>query len=146
MSTRTKTDPRRPSLLLQNLSIASTSISASCSLSKVSSSTRHHTLAPYSLHLLVKLIDIDCSKWQILYLAKLKACHKIADFSDSKKDQDLKEQKKECLIEIIDVLDETDAIDHIIKERVLEAAMQMISVNLFRTFANKSKHQTQSSL
>ena len=96
--------------------------------------------------MLVKLIDIDCSKWQILYLAKLKACHKIADFSDSKKDQDLKEQKKECLIEIIDVLDETDAIDHIIKERVLEAAMQMISVNLFRTFANKSKHQTQSSL
>ena len=89
--------------------------------------------------MLVKLIDIDCSKWQILYLAKLKACHKIADFSDSKKDQDLKEQKKECLIEIIDVLDETDAIDHIIKERVLEAAMQMISVNLFRTFANKSK-------
>ena len=103
-------------------------------------------MAPYSPHLLVKLIDIDCSKWQILYLAKLKACHKIADFSDSKKDQDLKEQKKECLIEIIDVLDETDAIDHIIKERVLEAAMQMISVNLFRTFANKSKHQTQSTL
>ena len=85
------------------------------------------------------MTDVDCSKWQILYLAKLKACHKIADFSDSKKDQDLKEQKKECLIEIIDVLDESDAIDHIIKERVLEAAMQMISVNLFRTFANKSK-------
>lgn len=146
MSIRTRIDPRRPLLLLQILSIASTSISGSCSLSKVSFSTPHHSLAPCSPHLLVKLIDIDCSKWQILYLAKLKACHKIADFSDSKKDQDLKEQKKECLIEIIDVLDETDAIDHIIKERVLEAAMQMISVNLFRTFANKSKLEPQGPL
>ena len=36
-------------------------------------------------------VDVDCSKWGILYMAKLKACHKIADFSDSKKDQELKE-------------------------------------------------------
>jgi len=82
---------------------------------------------------------LDYSKWQILYLAKLKACHRIADFSDNKKDLELKEQKKECLIEIIDILDEPEAADHIFKERVLEAAMQMISANLFRTFANKSK-------
>ena len=72
-------------------------------------------------------------------MAKLKACHKIADFSDAKKDVDLKEAKKECLIEIIDVLDEPEAAEYIVKERVLEAAMQMISANLFRTFANKSK-------
>ena len=83
--------------------------------------------------------ELDCSKWQILYLAKLKACHKIADFSDAKKDIELKEQKKECLVEIIDVLDEPEAAEYIIKERVLEAAMQMIRANLFRTFANKSK-------
>ena len=72
-------------------------------------------------------------------MAKLKACHKIADFSDAKKDVELKEAKKECLIEIIDVLDEPEAAEYIIKERVLEASMQMISANLFRTFANKSK-------
>ena len=84
--------------------------------------------------------DVDASKWQILYLAKLKACHKIADFSDPKKDTDLKEAKKECLIEIIDVLDEPEAAEYIIKERVLEAAMDMISANLFRTFANKSRY------
>ena len=84
-------------------------------------------------------IDVDPTKWQILYLAKLKACHKIADFSDVKKDVELKEAKKECLIEIIDVLDEAEAAEYIIKERVLEAAMQMISANLFRTFANKSR-------
>ena len=82
---------------------------------------------------------MDVTKWQILYLAKLKACHRIADFSDAKKDTELKEAKKECLIEIIDVLDEPEAADYIIKERVLEAAMDMISANLFRTFANKSK-------
>jgi hypothetical protein len=37
------------------------------------------------------------------------------------------------------VLDEAEAAEYIIKERVLEAAMQMIQANLFRTFANKSK-------
>ena len=56
-------------------------------------------------------------------MAKLKACHKIADFSDPKKDVELKEAKKECLMEIIDVLDEADAAEYIIKERVMEAAM-----------------------
>ena len=85
------------------------------------------------------VIDVDPAKWQILYLAKLKACHKIADFSDVKKEVELKDAKKECLIEIIDVLDEPEAAEYVIKERVLEAAMQMISANLFRTFANKSR-------
>ena len=84
-------------------------------------------------------IDVDPTKWQILYLAKLKACHTCADFSDSKKDIELKENKKETLIEIIDLLDESEAADYLINEKVLAAAFQMISVNLFRTFANKSK-------
>ena len=52
------------------------------------------------------MIDIDPSKWQLIYMAKLKACRDhIADFSDPKKDVDLKELKKECLIECIDLLD-----------------------------------------
>ena len=83
--------------------------------------------------------DVDPTKWQILYLAKLKACHTIADFSDSKKDLELKDNKKETLIEIIDLLDEQEAPDYVINEKILEASFQMISVNLFRTFANKSK-------
>ena len=83
---------------------------------------------------------MDPSRWQILYLAKLRACHTIADFGDSKKDTELKENKKECLIEIIDLLDEQEAPDVVINEKTLEAAMQMISTNLFRTFANKSKY------
>ena len=55
---------------------------------------------------LLSFADVDPTKWQILYLAKLKACHTIADFSDSKKDLELKDNKKETLIEIIDLLDE----------------------------------------
>lgn len=83
--------------------------------------------------------DSSPSKWQILYLAKLKACHEIADFGDSKKDVDLKEAKKECLIEVIDLLDEHEAPDYVINEKVVTEGMKMISANLFRTFANKSK-------
>ena len=72
-------------------------------------------------------------------MAKLRACHEIADFSETKKDAVLKENKKECLIEIIDLLDENEAPDYVINEKVLAEAIKMISVNLFRTFANKGK-------
>ena len=67
-------------------------------------------------------LDVDPTKWQILYLAKLKACHTIADFSDSKKDLELKDNKKETLIEIIDLLDEQEAPDYVINEKILEAS------------------------
>ena len=86
------------------------------------------------------MLDSDSKKWQILYLAKIKACqNQIADFTDPKKDLELKEDKKECLIELIDVLDENDAATTILVEKVLTDAFQMIGVNLFRAFANKSK-------
>ena len=49
----------------------------------------------------------------------MRACHRIADFSDAKKDTELKEQKRECLIELIDLLDLPEAPDYVIKERVL---------------------------
>lgn len=56
--------------------------------------------------------DVDYKKWQIIYLAKLKVCRsQMADFTESKKHIDLKDDKKECLIELIDVLDENDAAD-----------------------------------
>lgn len=52
-----------------------------------------------------------------MYLAKLKACRDhIADFSDSKNDVDLKDIKKECLIELIDLLDSQDAPEYIMNE------------------------------
>ena len=73
--------------------------------------------------LLNVFLDVDASKWQILYLAKLLACHKIADFSEADKDTELKDAKKECLIEIIDILDGAEAGEYVINERVLEAAI-----------------------
>lgn len=84
--------------------------------------------------------DVDSRKWPIIYLAKLRACQQHhADFTDVKKDVELKEDKKECLIELIDVLDETEAANTLHNSQILEAAIQMIGINLFRTFANKSK-------
>mgnify|MGYP006084030753 CR=1 FL=1 len=57
-------------------------------------------------------IDVESRKWPIIYLAKLRVCRtQMADFTDGKKDADLKDDKKECLIELIDVLDENDAAD-----------------------------------
>lgn len=63
----------------------------------------------------------------------------IADFTEAKKDTELKEAKKECLIELIDVLEESEAPDTLINEKTLTEAFRMIQVNLFRTFTNKGK-------
>lgn len=62
-----------------------------------------------------------------------------ADFTDVKKDAEVKDDKKECLIELIDVLDENEAADCLHTENVLREAVTTIGANLFRTFANKSK-------
>ena len=72
----------------------------------------------------------------------MKACHQIANFSDSKKDTELKEQKRECLIELIDVLDEPEAVDTLFNDKILLQSVKMIEANLFRTFTNKSKCHT----
>ena len=56
-----------------------------------------------------------------------------------KKDQELKETKKECLIELIDILDDYDAPDTVINEKVVGEAFKTIQANLFRTFTNKCK-------
>jgi hypothetical protein len=52
---------------------------------------------------------------------------------------ELKDDKKECLIELIDVLDESEAASTLFVDKVLTDAFQMIGTNLFRAFANKSK-------
>jgi len=72
-------------------------------------------------------------------MAKLRACTEIADFTEAKKDTELKEAKKECLIELIDVLEENEAPDTVINEKLLIEAFRMIQANLFRTFTNKGK-------
>jgi hypothetical protein len=86
--------------------------------------------------------DVDSTKWPIIFIAKCKACTaQIADFADPKKDVELKDDKKECLIEMIDVFNEPEASDTLLNDKILTEAFKMISANLFRTFANKSNYQ-----
>ena len=73
-------------------------------------------------------------------MAKLKACRDhVADFTEIKNDVELKDIKKECLIELIDLLDSQDAPEYIVNEQILSESMKTIAANLYRTFANKSK-------
>lgn len=75
-----------------------------------------------------------------LYITKLRACYKLADFSDSKKDTDFKEQKKECMIDLIDTLDDANlAPQYLFNEQILKEAIKLVESNIFRTFSNKSK-------
>ncbi len=97
----------------------------------------HYCQQPSILELF--LIDIDPDKWKILYVTKLKACYKLADFSDSKKDQEFKDQKKDTLIDVIDVLDDPAASQYLFNEQILKDAIKMVEVNIFRTFTNKCK-------
>ena len=84
--------------------------------------------------------DVDSGKWPVIFIAKCRACTaQIADFSETKKDAELKDDKKECLIELIDVLNEPEAAEVLLNDKILTEAFKMISANLFRTFANKSK-------
>ncbi len=67
----------------------------------------------------------------------MKFCYKLADFGDAKKDMELKDLKKEALIEVIDILDDPAATQCLLNEQVLKEAIKMIDANLFRTFTNK---------
>ena len=52
---------------------------------------------------------------------------------------EFKEKKKEVLIELIDILDDSDSQDFLFNVDILSEAMEMISRNVYRTFTNKSK-------
>ena len=43
------------------------------------------------------------------------------------------------MIDLIDILDDQNAFDYLLTEENLRESMKMIEVNIFRTFANKSK-------
>ena len=84
-------------------------------------------------------IDVEPEKLKTLYIAKLRACYKLADFSDSKKDTEFKEQKKECMIDLIDTLDDANlAPQYLFNEQILKEAIKLVESNIFRTFSNKS--------
>jgi serine/threonine-protein phosphatase 2A regulatory subunit B' len=80
--------------------------------------------------------QIDYNSRQNLYRAKLRVCHQQFDFRDQKKDVEMKNAKKETLIELIDNLQEGDS--ELFCDIVLQDAFKMISENIFRTFTNKT--------
>jgi hypothetical protein len=83
---------------------------------------------------------VEPEKWKSLYTAKLRACYRAADFSDSKKDLEFKEQKKETMIDLIDTLDDTNlAPQYLFNEPILKEVIKLVETNIFRTFTNKSK-------
>ena len=50
-----------------------------------------------------------------------------------------RDKKKEVLIELIDILDDNNAYDHLLTKEILNESILMIERNIFRTFSNKSK-------
>lgn len=100
--------------------------------------------ARFEMSKLPQFKDVDYSQWKPLYIQKLKTCYKLADFNDVKKDTDYKESKKETLIEIIDILDDPTAVQYLLNEQILKESINMIEVNLFRAFTNKTAKKTSS--
>lgn len=55
---------------------------------------------------------------------------------------EFKEAKRNILIELIDILDDSEAPETLLNEEVLQESMQMISKNVYRTFTNKANLKT----
>ena len=51
---------------------------------------------------------------------------------------EFRDKKRETLIELIDVLDESEAQNYLLNEEILQQSMNMIDKNIYRTFANKN--------
>lgn len=89
----------------------------------------------FKLMPLLRFKDVDRHRWQTIYLAKLKSCtERMADFLDPKKDIELKESKKNCVVEMIDILDDSHSYETLHTEIVLTEAVRMVAANIFRTF------------
>lgn len=83
---------------------------------------------------------MEPEKVKALYIAKIRACYKLADFSDAKKDTEYKDQKKECMIDLIDTLDDQNiAPQYLFNEQILKEAVKLVESNIFRAFSNKSR-------
>lgn len=53
---------------------------------------------------------------------------------------EFRDQKRNTLIDLIDILDDNQASDYLLNEVTLAESMQMVSKNVYRTFSNKSKY------
>ena len=92
----------------------------------------------YNYHL-----DLSQTHWVHNYKLKLRFCWRIANFqADSKKSPEqveFREQKRNTLIELIDILDDNEASEYLLNQEIVAESMIMVSKNVYRTFSNKSK-------
>lgn len=103
--------------------------------SDVKEAVPHVEATDFKLMPLLRFKDVDHHRWQTIYLAKLKSCtERMADFLDPKKDIELKESKKNCVVEMIDILDDSHSYETLHTEIVLTEAVRMVAANIFRTF------------
>ena len=91
-----------------------------------------------NLSTLPKFKDVPTGSRIELFKAKLKACHVIWNFKDEKADTELKEQKKNTLLELVDYL---NADSDVYCKDVLTALMKCVDANLFRTLGCGSFQQ-----
>mmetsp|Transcript_1213 Transcript_1213/g.1096 ORF Transcript_1213/g.1096 Transcript_1213/m.1096 type:complete len:143 (-) Transcript_1213:1031-1459(-) len=82
------------------------------------------------LETLPKFKDVPSSHRIELFKAKLKACCVICNFKDEKADVELKEKKKNTLLELVDYLNADNSVFCL---DVLKALMVTVNANLFRT-------------
>lgn len=83
-----------------------------------------------TLQTLPKFKDVQAPHRHELFRAKLKACCVICNFKDEKVEVELKEQKKNTLLELVDYL---NADNTVFNSSVLKALMVTVNANLFRT-------------
>jgi hypothetical protein len=74
---------------------------------------------------IVLMLNVDNipEKWSDIFKLKLIYCHRIANFQAEQKKEpeqvDFRDKKREVLIELIDVLDESSAYDYLMNQDIL---------------------------
>ena len=87
---------------------------------------------------LPKFKDVPAAHRIELFKAKLRACWVICNFKDEKVDVELKDQKKNTLLELVDYL---NADSSVFCSEVLKVLMTTVNANLFRTLGCGSPQQ-----
>jgi serine/threonine-protein phosphatase 2A regulatory subunit B' len=85
------------------------------------------------------VIDVSDAEREDLFIAKLRHCQTIYDFSDPRAQFAQKEQKRRCLVEIVDYVASNKGV---FTEAVYEPLFEMFSTNLFRALPTGPSNHT----
>lgn len=81
--------------------------------------------------------DVPAAEKPALFLKKLSLCSVVFDFSDPSKNPREKDIKRQTLLELVDYI---TTISAKLPEPAMQAAVQMVAANLFRTFPSSSNN------